>query len=1013
MAKRLLPTTIRQWRRGIFRLSIFLSLPILLFILLSDELNSCRLQAIYFTFLSRKMTFSLQQGRAESAYFPAGGPYDIRLGYARFPVLFERLKNAGYDIVAQSSLSSQHLGLVKKGIFPIYDEKDQTGLRILDCHKKLLYSTQYPIRVYDSFDSIPDVVVKTLLFIENQELLDLRFPYRNPAVEWDRLAKAVLDSGLKLIKKDFKPVGGSTLATQLEKFRHSSRGYTSSAMDKLQQMGSATLRAYHHGKNTFQARQDIIVSYINSVPLAAFKDHGEVNGLGDGLWIWYSADFQTVNRLLSMPFPKAEGDDALAWGRAYKQVLSLFLAHRRPSYFLLADRKALERLTAKYTYLLAEAGIITQEQREVVKRANVVFRESFTPQVNAPFGERKAVYSMRTYLSQLLGIRQLYDLDRLDLIARSTLNQEVQKDVTRFLTQLRDPSFSESAGIIGFHLLPPHGLEKVIYSFTLYEHVNNANLLRIQTDNLDQPFNINEGVKLELGSTAKLRTLVTYLQIITENYELYRKLSPEDRKSLHASTLDVLSRWVLEHLDRNPKTTLKEVLNAALERRYSAHPGERFFTGGGLHTFVNFDKEDDSRIMSVREAFRNSVNLVFIRLMRDIVKYYMYHIPGPTAQILKDVTDPKRQEYLSRFADLEGQAFIRRFYQKYKGKTSEEMIDILLQGTHPTPKSLASIFRTIAPEESSGEFVSFMKRQLPDSQIGERALLKLYEGYSPVRLNLNDRAYIARKHPFELWTISYLRRHPAEASLAEAIKASATERQEAYSWLFKTHRKNVQDRRIKTLIELEAFDAIYQKWKTLGYPFSSLVPSYATAIGSSADRPAVLAELVGIILNDGVLYPTVKVEQLHFAKGTPYEAILDSHPSEGERVLPSEVAAALREELIGVVDKGSAVRAYRAFRRSDGSLVPVGGKTGTGDNRADIFGPKARFIRSKVLNRTATFVFMIGDRFFGTMTAYVPGSEAGNYKFTSSLPVQILKKLAPSLMALIDNTPATSKAPEQ
>ncbi len=76
-----------------------------------------------------------------------------------------------------------------------------------------------------------------------------------------------------------------------------------------------------------------------------------------------------------------------------------------------------------------------------------------------------------------------------------------------------------------------------------------------------------------------------------------------------------------------------------------------------------------------------------------------------------------------------------------------------------------------------------------------------------------------------------------------------------YSWLFKTRSKNAQDSRIKTILEIEAFEDIHEGWKRVGYPFNTLVPSYATAIGSSADRPAALAELVGVILNDGIRYP--------------------------------------------------------------------------------------------------------------------------------------------------------------
>jgi len=49
------------------------------------------------------------------------------------------------------------------------------------------------------------------------------------------------------------------------------------------------------------------------------------------------------------------------------------------------------------------------------------------------------------------------------------------------------------------------------------------------------------------------------------------------------------------------------------------------------------------------------------------------------------------------------------------------------------------------------------------------------------------------------------------------------------------------------------------------------------------------------------------------------------------------------------------------------------------------------------VNRTATFAFFLGDRHYGVITAYVPGAAADNYSFTSALPVQILKNMAPQL----------------
>ncbi|MBD4432922.1 hypothetical protein GUG90_17430, partial [Xanthomonas citri pv. citri] len=81
-----------------------------------------------------------------------------------------------------------------------------------------------------------------------------------------------------------------------------------------------------------------------------------------------------------------------------------------------------------------------------------------------------------------------------------------------------------------------------------------------------------------------------------------------------------------------------------------------------------------------------------------------------------------------------------------------------------------------------------------------------------------------------------------------------------------------------------------------------LVPSYATALGSSGDRPAALAELMGIIVNDGVRMPTLRLEHLDFALGTPYETRFAPEATLGQRVMPSEVATTLRNALSQVVD---------------------------------------------------------------------------------------------------------------
>jgi cell division protein FtsI/penicillin-binding protein 2 len=240
------------------------------------------------------------------------------------------------------------------------------------------------------------------------------------------------------------------------------------------------------------------------------------------------------------------------------------------------------------------------------------------------------------------------------------------------------------------------------------------------------------------------------------------------------------------------------------------------------------------------------------------------------------------------------------------------------------------------------------------------------------------------------------------------IAASVDERQEVYAWLYKSKRKGVADNRIRIMAEGEAFERVHEAWARVGYPFSSLVPSYATAIGSSGDRPAALAELVGIILNDGVRQPTVRIEDIELAEGTPYETHLVRPPGGGERVFPAEVASTLRRALMDVVANGTAKRASGAFVDADGKPLAIGGKTGTGD---ESFGHDAA--RTKEVGRAAAFAFFIGDRFFGVVTAHVPGDRASRYKFTSALPTQVLKVLAPALEPLIATPPQQPPGPVQ
>ncbi|MHB9102010.1 MAG: transglycosylase domain-containing protein [Sulfuricella sp.] len=995
------PVIIKRKLRRIFL--AFLILAILAFVILGilffRETESSAFQADYLSRLAKDLRWTIKSGPNPDLSIPQAGPYDERLGYSRLSAMLPRLAAQGFQVSAQARLSPRMQELIDLGLFVPYREKSQAGLLVTDSSGQPFFKALSPGRVYENFVAVPAIVANSLLYIENRDLLDPGHPRKNPAVEWTRLGKAVQDKAIQLFRPEHDVPGGSTLATQIEKYRHSPNGLTLSAGDKLQQIASASVRAYLDGRDTLPARRRIVVNYLNTVPLAAVAGFGEVNGIGDGLWAWYGWNFNYVNRTLrSLP---PSGADLGEFASVYKHVLSLMIAQRRPSAYLTKERKALEELTNSHLRVLAQAGVIPPTVRDAALKVHLQFLTAAVPEETGDFLSRKAASAVRVHLASLLGLPRLYELDRLDLSVQSTLDGELQEKITDILRDLRNPASARTAGLYGEHMLGKDDPGKIIYSFTLHELTHQGAKIRILADNLDQPFDINQGTKLDLGSTAKLRTLVSYLEIVEKLHGLYSSLPPKALRQVKVEPGDNLTRWAIDYLLQGGDKSLAAMLDAAMERRYSASPHQQFFTGGGVHVFHNFKHEDDGRIMSVRQATRFSVNLVYIRLMRDIVRYTMFQTPG--ANILKDMDDPQRQEYLKRFADRESKEFLIRFYHKYKGKSAREIDDIFFSGIRPTPRRLAAAYRYLKPQATLDRFAEFMESRLPGFRGSDGHTLRaMYEGYGPGKYSLADQGYLAHVHPLELWLVRYLATHPG-ARYKDMIEAGGAERIAVYDWLLSTVHRNAQDIRIRSLLEVEAFLEIHRGWKRLGYPFDSLVPSLATAIGSSGDRPAALAELMGIILNDGVRVPTVLIERMRFGADTPYETVVERAPVKSERLFTPELAATVRGVLIDVVEGGTAMRLAHAIVREDGVQIPLGGKTGTGDHRYVTFSAAGTIKESRAVNRSATFVFFIGDRFFGTLTAFVPGADAANYEFTSSLSAQVLKNLLTTLKPLIDS----------
>jgi len=980
------------------RLSLALGAAGVLLLLLW-EFQDFRVQAGRLSALADAARFTVRPGASASVRFPTAGPYDRRLGYSSLPAFSERLAARGYSVERQARFSPQLSSFADWGLPAIYQEKARAGLTILGRGGKPLFPAPYPGKFYRDFDSIPPLLVRALLFAEDRGLLSTGSSTRNPAIEWDRLLRGAFAYGVDAFGFHRPVPGGSTLATQMEKFRHSPGGYTGSLTEKFRQMAAASLRAYQGGEDTRDARRRIVVDYLNGVSLGAIPGYGEVIGVPSGLEKWYGVDSDVAGRILRWPARGSVEVGLKERARIFKQAVSLILAAKRPSLYLMRNPSLLADRTNDYLVYMAKAGLIDEELSDAARAGPLDFvRHGGEDAGQSPSSDVKVAGIVKRNLARDLAVASPYDLNRLDLTVESTLDSEAETRAVSLLKGLHDSVAVVRAGLAGERMLLRGDPSQVVYSVSVYEAGARENFLRVQADNLAGPFNVAGGTKMDLGSTAKLRVLVSYLEVIASLHRRYSGLDTRELEKMPIDPWDPLSRWTVGRLREQPTISLSALLALALARRYSADPHERFVTGGGMQRFHNFDHRFDSKTLDVSTAFTHSVNLVFIRLMRDVLDYYTYGCPGaPGSAAVRNRHDRRRAELLRRFALQEGGHFLDRFYRAYADLDPQTALQRVLARAKSGGLSHAALLRSVEPGASFSDFAAALRRRSRKAAMSLGELRRLYRESSPARLGLADRAYLSGLNPLELWVVGYLRVHP-RARLSATLRDSTEARREAYSWLYRTRRMRSQDRRIRQVLESDGFRRLHRDWQRHGYPFRTLVPSLATAIGSSADRPSALAELMGVIVNDGVRKPTRRIERLRFAVHTPYETVFRRLPQHGDRVMPQAVAETVRDALAHVVRQGTGRRASRAFEGEDRPGPVIGGKTGTGDHRFMVAAEGGKTLSAAyAVSRSATFVFYIGDRFYGVVSAYVNGPQSAGYDFTSALATQIFSVLVPRL----------------
>src|SRR5690554_1888755 len=295
--------------------------------------------------------------RVQSAKSPPSieapkGPWDQARGYAQHPELVERLQTHGFEVIAAAQ-SPVQAGLVsgEHWFYPIYDLQPQVGLHLEDRAGRTLQRWSYPEVVWDS---PPQLAMDAARLLENRALGRRAHPFTNPAVDWTRLGVATFSQVGARLGSDAPAIGGSTLAVQMEKFRHSPDGRTSSSAEKARQMLTAWLRTYRHGRQADPWAEQLVIDWINSVPLGHRAGYGPVHGVFEGLWAWFGRSPEDVEDALSV-----RAEDATR-AQIEREMLALIVAQQRPARYLPNNLEALEGRVDRLVRELVQEGLVAR-----------------------------------------------------------------------------------------------------------------------------------------------------------------------------------------------------------------------------------------------------------------------------------------------------------------------------------------------------------------------------------------------------------------------------------------------------------------------------------------------------------------------------------------------------------------------------------------------------------------------------------------------------------------------------
>jgi hypothetical protein len=914
-----------------------------------------------------------------------------RDGLTYYQQLFSVLNEANFTIDTDKhlALTPQARKLLDMGIVPFdhYQGEALSGLQIKDRDQTIVYQFEYPFQ-FESFDNIPRFLLKALLVWENDKLRHLILPEENQdnnriqlnyLIEGPRIIKSLAEYAQYKLTGKGEYSGGSTLMTTLEKINNTPGGRTQSVNDKLKQMIGAGLHLY--GDDAEQVAKKALVDFLNTVPMAGGpKEYvGALYGFGASYYAWFG---QTLEQLQL----QLQSKDQVLRAQAFKNICALIVSIRRPSQLnydksqvnqqanLLLKRLKQKELLDSVLYRKARALMPAWEPN--ARPATVMdyarHRESFSARNEYTRLFRKAV-EKKSGANQAKLIN-LQSIDAMPVTIEMTTDARLEGEIRQVLDEMYTEVAQQSPFVQSYQKgllneLSLEQLQKIEYGVMVLEideHRQWRILANTDTQS-DKVYNPATQGRFQWGSTAKLRVLVNYLAIIhNEALKLQADMKALNFERLqhykHSSV--VIKSLLARFLEKNPRADMKTILNWAMSRRISADPKQKFLTGESWHQFHNYQTSDDKKNPDLWQMTTESINLSFVRLMRDVVNYYIDELGYDKKQILTDKKNRVRQIIIAEAIAREEQLY-RDGLQYFIGQIK----NTLAKNETLSQKQLLTRARLVVQQIADSE----------DKQAQQyHPLVSLFK-----RITYYEKAWLLARLTDQMMVGKRTTREAEELIIKQTSAWFKTSR----SWIKNT---------LYTYMEREAFTKkITPAWKKLGYPFE-VSPSYAVVLGSSGDTPMALLELAGTLLNDGIREKNISaVERIILSPDTIFETPFRVQHTQ-ERAIPAEVARIAKKAMSGVLNKGTAIFASRHPLMH--YVETSGAKTGTGDNR----------YYDRAVNRSAAVVSILdkGDnlsKYAICITMSVTEGDIDQYRFTSKIPVRILSRIADHLTPVIAN----------